>query len=531
MDPSIKLSLLINWGAILAMIVYFFASRNRSSWLEAAKLKELERTKSEAIKDAERIRSDAERSAQTIKSDAEKNADTIRSDADKTLKRVNDEKNDLEQRRLKLEKVEEKILEKEDKLDKKLEEIEEKHNDLRTKAENLEKQKEELLTTKEELRTKLSEIAKLSKEEARELILKQTEELYEKDVVTIIEKKKNEIKLKEKELSREILIKSIQQYTWEVISETTQTTLHLENDDVKWKLIGKEGRNIIAFERETWVSLIIDDTPDTVFISSFDLFRRYIAKKSLEQLIEDKRIQPARIEEIVSQNKLDAEKLIFEFGEKTVNEMWISGLPNEILSLIGKLRFRTSYGQNILTHAKEVAYIAEALAKELWADSSLALKWWLLHDIGKAMDHDIEWTHPEIGWRIARKYNLPESLINIIEGHHDWVAHYWIETQIIQIADAISAVRPWARRASVEQYIKRIQEMENLAAWFPWVTKAYALSAGREVRVFVDCESITDLDAEKQARDIALSIENNLSYPWEVKITLIREKRITEYAR
>ncbi|MDD2565972.1 MAG: ribonuclease Y [Candidatus Gracilibacteria bacterium] len=521
---------LLAGGAISAIITYILVSKQKTG-LEAGKLKELERIKSDAVQDAERIKSDAERVAQTLKIDSERTAEFIKADSEKIQNRINSEKEELEQRKQKLEKVEEKIIEKEDKLDKKLEEIEQKQNDLRSKSEELEQQKEELAATKEELRTKLSDIAKLSVEEARELIIKQTEELYEKDLIAIIEKKKGEIKLKEKELSREILIKSIQQYTGEVISETTQTTLRLENDDVKGKLIGKEGRNIIAFERETGVSLIIDDTPDTVFISSFDLFRRYIAKKSLEQLIEDKRIQPARIEEIVAQNKIDAEKLIFEFGEKTVNEMGISGLPNEILSLIGKLRFRTSYGQNILTHAKEVAYIAEALAKELGADSSLALKGGLLHDIGKALDHDIEGTHPEIGGRIARKYNMNENIINIIEGHHDGVAHTCIETQIIQIADAISAVRPGARRASVEQYIKRIQEMENLAAGFPGVTKAYALSAGREVRVFVDCDKISDLEAEKKAREIALSIENNLSYPGEVKITLIREKKITEYAR
>lgn len=510
---------MIAWWIISGALVYFFLSKKKVE-LEWSKIKEIEQFKA-----------NSEREISQYKLNIERELDNKKNELIRLQNNINEEKVEHEQRREKLTKMEEKIIEKDEKLDKKLEEIEEKHEGLRLKGEELNKQKEEMVKTKEELRTKLSEIAKLSKEEARELIMKQTEELYEKDLIAIIEKKKWEIKLKEKELSREILIKSIQQYTWEVIAETTQTTLHLENDDIKGKLIWKEWRNIIAFERETWVSLIIDDTPDTVFISSFDLFRRYIAKKSLEQLIEDKRIQPARIEEIVTQNKQEAEKLIFEFWEKTVNEMWISWLPNEILSLVGKLRFRTSYGQNILTHSKEVAYIAEALAKELGADSSLALKGWLLHDIGKAMDHDIEWTHPEIGARIARKYNLAENLVNIIEWHHDWVAHTCIETQIIQIADAISAVRPWARRASVEQYIKRIQEMENLAASFAWVTKAYALSAGREVRIFVDCDNVSDLDAEKMAREVALSIENNLNYPWEVKVTLIREKRITEYAR
>lgn len=303
-------------------------------------------------------------------------------------------------------------------------------------------------------------------EEAKELLLKRTEEMYEKDIMAVIEKKKVELRLKEKELSREILIKSIQQYSGDVTAEMTQTLIHLENDDIKGKLIGKEGRNIIAFERATGVSLIIDDSPDTVFISSFDLFRRYIAKKSLEQLIEDKRIQPARIEEIVEQNQQDADKVIYDLGEKALNEMGITGIPDEIVPLIGKLRFRTSYGQNILIHSKEVAYIAEAIAKQIGADSGLALKGGLLHDLGKALDHDIEGTHPEIGGKIARKYGLSENLVNIIEAHHDAVPQTCIETKIIQIADAISAVRPGARRMNAEEYIKRIQEMENVAMSF-----------------------------------------------------------------
>lgn len=473
-----------------------------------------------------------------LKKEKDEEISKIKLNLDDDKRRLLEEKNELQLQKQKLEKMEEKFLEREDKIEKKLEEIEKKleeienkKKDLISKEEEIEKRKLEINKIKEELNWKLAQIASLTQEEAKELILKQTEDIYEKDILAIIEKKKWELKLKEKELSREILIKSIQQYSWEIISETTQTTIHLENDDIKWKLIWKEWRNIIAFERTTWVSLIIDDTPDTVFISSFDLFRRYVAKKSLEQLIEDKRIQPARIEEIVEQNQKDGEKLIYDLGEKTINEMWIAWIPEEIVWLVWKLRFRTSYGQNILTHSKEVAYIAQAIAQELWADAALCLKWWLLHDIGKALDHDIEWTHPEIWGKIARKYNLWEKIINIIEWHHDWVAHTCLETKIIQIADAISAVRPGARRASVEQYIKRMHEMENLVLTFAGVTKAYALSAWREVRIFVDSDGVTDLEAEKLAREIALSIENNLNYPWEVKVNLIREKRITEYAR
>lgn len=446
-------------------------------------------------------------------------------------KRIEEEKAEIREKTKKAEEIEAKIIQKEERIEQKLEEIDKKQTTLREKEDELEKTRAGMEQVKKELQGKLSEIAKLSVEEAKELLLKRTEEIYEKDILAVIEKKKTELRVKEKELSREILIKSIQQYAGDVTAEMTQTLIHLENDDIKGKLIGKEGRNIIAFERATGVSLIIDDSPDTVFISSFDLFRRYIAKKSLEQLIEDKRIQPARIEEIVEQNQQDADKVIYDLGEKALNEMGITGIPDEIVPLIGKLRFRTSYGQNILIHSKEVAYIAEAIAKQIGADSQLALKGGLLHDLGKALDHDIEGTHPEIGGKIARKYGLSENLVNIIEAHHDAVPQTCIETKIIQIADAISAVRPGARRMNAEEYVKRIQEMENVAMSFPGVSKAYALSAGREVRVFVDAVTVSDYEAEQLAQQIAGTIEANLSYPGEVKVNLIREKRVIEYAR
>lgn len=239
--------------------------------------------------------------------------------------------------------------------------------------------------------------------------------------------------------------------------------MNLENDDIKGKLIGKEGRNIIAFERATGVSLIIDDTPDTVFLSSFDLFRRYIAKRSLDELIADKRIQPARIEEIVEKNQQEAENLIAELGQKTLEEMEIYDLPKDLEPFIGKLRFRTSYGQNIILHSKEVAYIARNIAELIGANADLAYRGGLLHDIGKALDHDMEGTHPELGGKLARKYNLSKELTNIIEGHHDAVPCICIETKIVQLADAISAVRPGARRMNSEDFVKRVSEMENIA--------------------------------------------------------------------
>lgn len=448
-----------------------------------------------------------------------------------TEKQVEDMRVDIRDRKKEIAETEEKLSQKDLRLEKKLDEIEQKQEGIYKKEQLLDEKIAEAEKKRDALSTKLEEIANMSTEDARSLLLKNTEEQCERDILELLEKKKKDLKAREVELSREILIKSIQQYAGEVTGETTQTMVHLANDDLKGKLIGKEWRNIIAFEKAAGVSLIIDDTPDTVFISSFDLFRRYIAKKSLEELIEDKRIQPARIEEIVEQNQHDAERLIADLGRKTVDEMGITGIPDEIVPLIGKFRFRTSYGQNILMHSKEVAYIAEAIAKLIGADAALALKWGLLHDIGKSMDHDVEGTHPEIGGRIARKYGLDDKTINIIEGHHDDVPQICIETKIVQIADAISAIRPWARRMNVEEYIKRIQEMENIAMSFSGVSKAYALSAGREVRVFVDADTVSDLDAEKKAQEIAAQIEASCNYPWEVKINLYREKRVIEYAR
>ena len=501
---NIILTLIAGW-AFGGGIVYFLSERKNKAlaWV---------------------IIANAEEKAKMIISRAEESRENIRREAEDT-------KNDIKERKEQITQSEERLIEKEKRLDTKSEEIEKKKEHLGDKEKELEEKIGVADKKSRELEGKLEAMAKLSQEEAKELLMKYTEERYEKDILGLLEKKKKELKSREAEDAREIIIKSIQQYAGEVCGETTQTLVTLESDDIKWKLIGKEWRNIIAFEKATGVSLIIDDAPDTVFLSSFDLFRRYIAKKSLEDLIEDKRIQPARIEEIVEKNQAEADKLITDLGRKTVEEMGVIGIPDEILPLIGKFRFRTSYGQNILMHSKEVAYIAEAIAKLIGADHTLALKWGLLHDLGKAMDHDIEGTHPEIGGRIARRYGLDEKIVNIIEWHHDDVPMICIETKIVQIADAISAVRPGARRMNVEDYIKRIQEMENIAMSFSGVSKAYALSAGREIRVFVDADTVSDLSAEKLAQEVAAQIEANCNYPGEIKVIIFREKRIVEYAK
>ncbi len=428
-------------------------------------------------------------------------------------------------------KIEERILEREDRLENKLEQLETKQENLFKIEEDIKKNKEVLQKKEQELDWKLSEISNLSQKEARELFLKQVWERYEEDALDLISKHKKKIEDKKKEISKDIILKSIQQYAWDVTSEVTTTIIPIPSDDIKWKLIWKEWRNITTFEKAAGVALIIDDTPDTVFISAFDLFRRYIAKKSLEKLIEDGRIQPARIEEIVEQTEKEADVLLKDLWNKILEELNITNIPEEIIPVIWKLRFRTSYGQNILKHSKEVAIIGERIATELWADSNLVKIWWLLHDIWKALDQEIEWTHPELWAVLGRKYKLPENIIDMIENHH-WNPHsISINAAIVQVADAISSVRPWARREVIEDYLKRVQEMEALVQSFSWVTKAYALSAGREVRVFVDANTVSDLQAQNLAKEMVNKIQDTLSYPGEVKVNLIREMRVISYAK
>lgn len=501
------------FGMALSVVLFFLYENSKNTKAE---------TKSE------RILSKADKKRDHIINDARKDADDIVHEAKKEAHDIMKKAQHAEER---IAKTEARVIEREEKIEQKLDIISKKQDEMLATEEALNTSKSELQKKREELDGKLSEISKLSKEEARDLFLKQVADMYESDAKELIEKHKKKIEKEKTETAREILLKSIQQYAWDVTSEVTTTLIQIPSDDIKGKLIGKEGRNITTFERNAWVSLIIDDTPDTVFISAFDLYRRYIAKKSLEKLIEDGRIQPARIEEVIKATESEWEILLKELGNKVLEELNIHKMPDEIIPIIGRLRFRTSYGQNMLKHSKEVAIIAEAIAKELWVDAKLVRMWGLLHDIGKALDHDIEGTHPEIGAKIGRKYGLPEEVVDMIENHHGEQFSISIYAAIVQVADAISSVRPWARREAIEQYLKRVQEMEALVQSFSWVDKAYALSAGREVRVFVNAETISDMDAHKLAWEIAGNIEANLQYPGEVKVSLIRETRCVEYAK
>lgn len=508
---------MIVMGVIFGMalsVVLFFLWENRKN--------------TQAESKSEKIISKAEKKREYIIGDARKEADEMVWEAKTEAHEIMKKAQATEER---ISKTEARVIEREEKIEKRLDQIATKQDELIAQEEGLKSQKEELLKKREELDGKLSELAKLSEEEARELYLKQIGEKYEGDAKGLIEKHKKKIESEKTDIAREILLKSIQQYAWDVTSEVTTTLIEIPSDDIKGKLIGKEGRNITTFEKNVGVSLIIDDTPDTVFISAFDLYRRYIAKKSLEKLIEDGRIQPARIEEVVKATEMEGEILLKEIGTKVLEELNIHNIPDEIVPIIGRLRFRTSYGQNMLKHSKEVAIIAEAIARELGIDQKLVRMGGLLHDIGKALDHDIEGTHPEIGAKIGRKYGLPEEVVDMIENHHGEQFSISIYAAIVQVADAISSVRPGARREAIEQYLKRVQEMEALVQSFSGVDKAYALSAGREVRVFVNADTISDMDAQSLAGEIAGNIEANLQYPGEVKVSLIRETRCIEYAK
>ena len=504
-------------GVIFGMslsVVMFFLWENRKT--------------SNAESKSEKILSKAERKREHIVKDAREDAQDILKEARRESQEIMKKAQSAEER---IAKTEARVIEREEKIEKRLDQISQKQDALLSQEEELNKEREIIKNKNEELDGKLGEIAKLTEEDAKQLYLDQIGKKYKKDAKQLIEKHKKKIESEKKEIAREILLKSIQQYAGNVTSEVTTTLIPIPSDDIKGKLIGKEGRNITTFERNAGVSLIIDDTPDTVFISAFDLYRRYIAKKSLEKLIEDGRIQPARIEEVVKQTESEGEILLKELGMKVIEELNLHAIPDEIIPIIGKLRFRTSYGQNMLKHSKEVAIIAEAIARELGVDQKLVRMGWLLHDIGKALDHDIEGTHPEIGAKIGRKYGLPEEVVDMIENHHGEQFSISIYAAIVQIADAISSVRPGARREAIEQYLKRVQEMEALVQSFSWVDKAYALSAGREIRVFVNAETTSDMDAHKMAQEIAGNIEANLQYPWEVKVTLIRETRCIEVAK
>ena len=427
--------------------------------------------------------------------------------------------------------TEKRLIKKDELLDARQTEIDKEVENIKLKVEEIKKIQEKVLKLEGDKKGELEKIARLTEAEAKEELLKDVEKKYEEDILVRIQKIENSNEEKLEQRAKEILATSIQRLAVSTASDLMTTTVAIPNNEIKGKIIGKEGRNIRAFERVAGVELIVDDTPGSIVISSFDPVRRQVARVALENLILDGRIQPAKIEELVEKAKEEINKIIKEKGEQAVYECGIFNFDPRIVAIIGRLYFRTSYGQNVLQHSIEMAHIAGMIAEELGADVAIAKAGALVHDIGKALDHEVQGTHIEIGMRILQKFGADEKIITAMKSHHEDYPYETIESVIVQTADAISGGRPGARRDSVENYLKRLQDLEALVNAFPAVEKSYALQAGREIRIFVTPEKITDAEAKLMARDVAIKIEQELKYPGEIKVTMIRETRIIEYAR
>ena len=427
--------------------------------------------------------------------------------------------------------TEKRLIKKDEFLDTRQVELNKEVEDVKVKVEEIKKIQERVSKVEEEKIAELERVAKLTEVEAKEELLKDVEKKYEEDILIRIQKLENTNEEKLDRRAKDILATSIQRLASSTASELMTTIVSIPNNEIKGKIIGKEGRNIRAFERAAGVELIVDDTPGSIVISSFDPIRRQVARLALENLILDGRIQPAKIEELVEKAKEEINKIIKEKGEQAVYECGIFNFDPRIVAIIGRLYFRTSYGQNVLQHSIEMAHIAGMIAEELGADVAIAKAGALVHDIGKALDHEVQGTHIEIGMRILQKFGADERIVTAMKSHHEDYPYETIESIIVQTADSISGGRPGARRDSVENYLKRLQELEALVNAFPAVEKSYALQAGREIRIFVTPEKISDAEAKLMARDIAVKIEQELKYPGEIKVTMIRETRIIEYAR
>ncbi|OGE79733.1 MAG: ribonuclease Y [Candidatus Doudnabacteria bacterium RIFCSPHIGHO2_01_FULL_45_18] len=428
-------------------------------------------------------------------------------------------------------KVEERLTRKETDLERKLSESDKLKEEMAAKRAEIEKTKDEMRELKQKQLEQLQKISGLTTEEAKKVLLDATEKNIKEEMSMLTHKLLNQAREEADKKASEIVAMAIQRCASEVTSEQTVTTVTLPSEEMKGRIIGKEGRNIRTFEQMLGVEVIVDDTPDTVVISGFNSVRRHIAKIALEKLIQDGRIHPAKIEEATEKAKKEVAEMIREAGEQAVYELGIANFPPKLVQLVGRLKFRTSYGQNVLKHSVEMAKLAALMAEEIGADVATVKQGALLHDIGKALDQDMEGTHVEIGKQIAKKFNLPDKIVNAIEAHHGDVEYSSIEAAIVDAADNISGARPGARRDTYENYVKRLEELENLAHSFEGVEKVYAIQAGREIRVFVSPGKLDDWGATKLAREIANKIEQDLKYPGEIRVMVIRETRVIEYAR
>jgi ribonuclease Y len=449
---------------------------------------------------------------------------------DKALKIIEEAKNEERTRRRETQELQKRLEKREGAFSQKLLDLQDKQQKLYDKVNEVQSIKDKIKQIKEDQITKLQEISSLTEESAKKLLLDSVEQKYKDDLLVRIRKIEDENNEALEEKSKDIMAVAMQRLASTYTTELTTTTVDLPSDEMKGRIIGREGRNIKAIEKMTGVEIIVDDTPNAITISGFSLIRRHVAKKTLDYLIKDGRIHPTKIENAVESAKKEIALDIKKAGEAAIYEVGITGFDPKLVQILGRLKYRTSYGQNALRHSIEVAHISAMLAEELGADVTLAKKGGLLHDIGKAVDHEIQGNHTDIGRDIAKKFNLPPEIIAPIETHHDDKPATLISV-IVKVADAISSARPGARSDNYENYLQRLEELENIANSFEGIEKSYAIQAGREIRVFVEPEKIDDLKATKLARDIAEKIEQELKYPGEIKVNVIRETRVTEYAR
>lgn len=464
--------------------------------------------------------------------DSKQEAKEILLDAkNKASKEIEDARTEVKEREMEIRKTEERVRSREGFLDTKLNELDKKTKEAEEKIEKVRVLKEELETSKEKITKEFERVAGLTREEAQKELFRKIEQDHSDDMMVKLRKLETTGLEDLERRAKNILSTVVQRLATSTASEVTTTVVAIPNDDIKGKIIGREGRNIRALERAAGVEVIVDDTPGAIIISGFDPVRRQIARAALEELVTDGRIQPARIEDAVAKAKTEIDKQLKAAGEAAAYEAGIFNLDPRLLHLIGRLKFRTSYGQNVLMHSMEMVHIAGMLAEELGGDVRIAKFGALVHDIGKAVDHEIQGTHVEIGRRILAKFGVEKAVIQAMQSHHEEYPYETLESIIVQTADAISASRPGARRDSVENYLRRLQELEAIANSFEGVEKAYAIQAGREVRIFVTPEKVSDLEARNLARSIAVKVEQELKYPGEIKVNVIREMRAIEFAR
>lgn len=474
---------------------------------------------------AKRIVEEASHEAHALKREkeleAKEEAHRLRNELEKESK----------ERRSELQRMERRLLQKEESFDRKISNLERKEEEIQRKEEENRRTEEKLRQLHQEQLVELEKISNLTSDEAKDLLMQRVREDIDHELTMMVKDMENQAREEADKKARGIVTLAIQRCAADHVTESTVSVVSLPNDEMKGRIIGREGRNIRALETLTGIDLIIDDTPEAVIVSGFDPIRREVARIALEKLVSDGRIHPARIEEIVEKTRKEIDAQIKEEGERAAFETKIHGLHPELINLLGKLRYRTSYGQNVLQHSIEVSHLAGIMASELGLDITLSKRAGLLHDIGKAIDHETEGSHVQIGADLAKKYKESPAIINSIAAHHGDTDFHTLEAVLIQSADAISAVRPGARRETLEAYIKRLEKLENIADSFEGVDKAYAIHAGREIRIMVKPDRIDDYTSIKVAREIVKKVENELEYPGQIKVTVIRETRAVDYAK